>query len=196
MKTPVLLSSLALSASSIAALPTPVNGQVTNAVQPTEVNGAIIDATQKSNAAQLDTVSVTADFRQLDVMEIPAAVTVINKQQIDARNANHLENILSMAPNVNFASGAARARFFQIRGIGERSQFKDPVNASVGLTIDGIDMTGLGGAATLFAIEQVEILRGPQGNAFGANALAGAINIVSTQPTTERTGYLKSSTGT
>jgi len=195
MKTPILLSSLALSASSIAALPTPVNGQVTDAVQPTEVNGAVIDATQKSNAAQLDTVSVTADFRQLDVMEIPSAVTVIDKQQINASNASHLENILSMAPNVNFASGSSRARFFQIRGIGERSQFKDPVNASVGLTIDGIDMTGLGGAATLFDIEQVEILRGPQGTAFGANALAGAINIVSTQPTIERNGYIKSRTG-
>ncbi|MFY0639508.1 MAG: TonB-dependent receptor [Bermanella sp.] len=198
MKTPLLLSSIALSATSLMALaasPTAVNGQITDAAQPTEVNGAIIDAAQKSNAAQLDTISVTADFRQLDVMEIPAAVTVINKQQINTSNASHLENILSMAPNVNFASGASRARFFQIRGIGERSQFKDPVNASVGLTIDGIDMTGLGGAATLFDIEQVEILRGPQGTAFGANALAGAINIVSTQPTTERNGYIKSRTG-
>jgi iron complex outermembrane receptor protein len=195
MKTPILLSSLALSASSIAALPTPVNGQVTDAVQPTEVNGAVIDATQKPSEAQLDTVSVTADFRQLDVMEIPSAVTVIDKQQINASNASHLENILSMAPNVNFASGSSRARFFQIRGIGERSQFIDPVNPSVGLIIDGIDMTGLGGAATLFDIEQVEILRGPQGTAFGANALAGAINIVSTQPTIERNGYIKSRTG-
>ena len=198
MKTPILLSSIALSATSLTALaasPTAVNGQITDATQPTEVNGAVIDATKNKNDAQLETVNVTADFRQLDVMEVPSAITVINKQQIDASNASHLESILSMAPNVNFASGSSRARFFQIRGIGERSQFTDPVNASVGLTIDGIDMTGLGGAATLFDIEQVEILRGPQGTAFGANALAGAINIVSTQPTIERNGYIKSRTG-
>lgn len=182
MKTPVLLLST-LSLSALAAEPTTVNSQITDT------------ATQSNQTAQLDTVNVTADFRQLDVMNIPSAVTIVSKQQIEASNASHLESILSMAPNVNFASGSSRARFFQIRGIGERSQFNDPVNASVGLTIDGIDMTGLGGAATLFDIEQVEILRGPQGTAFGANALAGAINMVSTQPTKERNGYIKSRTG-
>lgn len=205
MKTPVLLLS-ALSFNALAAMPTPVNGQVTDAVdqttvngqitdsttQPTSVNGAVIDATSNK---QLDAVKVTADFRQLDVMSVPAAVSIIDNKQIETNDASHLETILSMAPNVNFASGSSRARFFQIRGIGERSQFIDPVNASVGLTIDGIDMTGLGGAATLFDIQQVEILRGPQGTAFGANALAGAINIVSTQPTTNRNGYIKTKIG-
>ena len=198
MKTPLLLSSIALSATSLTALaasPTAVNGQITDATQPTEVNGAIIDATQKSNAAQLDTVSVTADFRQLDLMQIPSSITVVGEDDIQNRNADHLESVLSLAPNVNFASGASRARFFQIRGIGERSQFIDPVNPSVGLIIDGIDMTGLGGAATLFDIEQVEILRGPQGTAFGANALAGAINIKSKQPTKETEGYVQGKIG-
>ena len=49
---------------------------------------------------------------------------------------------------MNFAL-AAHARVFQIRGVGEESQFIDPVNPSVGLMIDGIDMTGLGTAAAL-----------------------------------------------
>ena len=121
MKTPVLLLST-LSLSALAAEPTTVNSQITDT------------ATQSNQTAQLDTVNVTADFRQMDVMNIPSAVTIVSKQQIEASNASHLESILSMAPNVNFASGSSRARFFQIRGIGERSQFNDPVNASVGLT--------------------------------------------------------------
>jgi outer membrane receptor protein involved in Fe transport len=102
---------------------------------------------------------------------------------------------LSYAPNVNFSSGASRGRFFQIRGIGERSQFIDPVNPSVGLVIDGIDMTGLGGAATLFDVEQVEILRGPQGTRFGANALAGMINIQGKAATIETEGYVSAKVG-
>ena len=182
MKTPVLLLST-LSLSALAAEPTTVNSQITDT------------ATQSNQTAQLDTVNVTADFRQLDLMQIPSSITVVGEEDIQNRNADHLESVLSLAPNVNFASGASRARYFQIRGIGERSQFIDPVNPSVGLIIDGIDMTGLGGAATLFDIEQVEILRGPQGTAFGANALAGAINIKSKQPTKETEGYVQGKIG-
>jgi outer membrane receptor protein involved in Fe transport len=151
--------------------------------------------TLTDTSAKLDTIKVSADFRQLDLMQIPSAITVVDAQAIENRNADHLESILSLAPNVNFAAGSSRGRYFQIRGIGERSQFIDPVNPSVGLIIDGIDMTGLGGAATLFDIEQVEILRGPQGTAFGANALAGAINIKSKQPTKETQGHIELKAG-
>lgn len=146
-------------------------------------------------ATDLDTVTVSADFRQTDVQSIPEAVTVVTDTQIEQRSAEHLEQILSFAPNVNFSSGSSRGRYFQIRGIGERSQFIDPVNPSVGLMIDGIDMTGLGGAATLLDIEQVEILRGPQGTRFGANALAGMINIQSKAPTKETEGFVAAKAG-
>ncbi|MCD8530267.1 MAG: TonB-dependent receptor plug domain-containing protein [Saccharospirillaceae bacterium] len=143
----------------------------------------------------LSTQTVQADFRKADVQQIPEAVTLVGSEQIEARSAQHLEQILSFAPNVNFASGASRGRYYQIRGIGERSQFVDPVNPSVGLVIDGIDMTGLGAAATLFDVQQVEILRGPQGTRFGANALAGMINIRSNDPTQNREGYISAEAG-
>jgi outer membrane receptor protein involved in Fe transport len=143
----------------------------------------------------LEEVFVTADFAQTSLATIPEAATVVSAEDIRERSAEHLEQILSFAPNVNYSAGSSRGRYFQIRGIGERSQFIDPVNPSVGLVIDGIDMTGLGGAATLFDIQQVEILRGPQGTRFGANALAGMINIKSNDPTEETEGYLKARIG-
>ncbi len=155
----------------------------------------IAHADETTQETALDTVKVSADFRELDLQQIPSAITVVGEDDIQNRNADHLESILSLAPNVNFSAGASRGRYFQIRGIGERSQFIDPVNPSVGLIINGIDMTGLGGAATLFDVEQVEILRGPQGTAFGANALAGAINIKSNQPTKETEGYVEAKAG-
>ena len=111
-------------------------------------------ATHAADAVNLGTQTVTADFRNTDVQQLPEAVTVVDSEQIEARSAEHLEQILSFAPNVNFSSGSSRGRYYQIRGIGERSQFIDPVNPSVGLLIDGIDMTGLGAAATLFDVQQ------------------------------------------
>ncbi|MEK9765930.1 MAG: TonB-dependent receptor plug domain-containing protein, partial [Thalassolituus sp.] len=157
---------------------------------------AIVAASTFAHAeVELAPVTVEADFRQTDVQQIPEAVTVVGSEDIEARSAEHLDQVLSFAPNVNYSSGASRGRFYQIRGIGERSQFIDPVNPSVGLVIDGIDMTGLGGAATLFDVQQVEILRGPQGTRFGANALAGMINIRSNDPTKETEGYLSARAG-
>ena len=158
-------------------------------------NALAQEQAQDNSPVTLETVKVNADFRELDLQQIPSAITVVGQDDIQKRNADHLESILSLAPNVNYSAGASRGRYFQIRGIGERSQFVDAVNPSVGLIIDGVDMTGLGGAATLFDVQQVEILRGPQGTAFGANALAGAINIKSKQPTKETEGYVEAEVG-
>lgn len=126
-------------------------------------------------ASSLEEVLVTAD--PLDPGGERVSVTVISAEQIAQRAAIHLEDVLSAAPNITVASGASRGRFFQIRGIGERSQYVEPVNASVGMALDGIDMTGLGAAATVYDMAQIEILRGPQGTLYGANALAGLINL-------------------
>lgn len=133
----------------------------------------------------LPAMVVSADFRPAIALETPVSLTTIDSETIDSRGAEHVEDILNLAPNVNISSGASRGQFFQIRGIGERSQFSSPLNPSVGLLIDGIDFSRTGGAATLFDIEQVEVLRGPQGTRFGTNALAGVINLQSKQPTDE-----------
>lgn len=133
-------------------------------------------------------VVVTAEFRPEDPLDSPASITVLDEDAIEERTATHLEQLLNLAPNVNFSTGASRGRFFQVRGIGERSQFVEPVNPSVGLVIDGMDFTGIGGAATTLDLRQVEVLRGPQGTLFGANALAGVVNLVSNAPTDTLTG--------
>ena len=141
----------------------------------------------------MEEIIVSSDFRALQLKNIPTSISVIDSDVIAQRNSQHLEELLALTPNVNFASGASRGRYFQIRGIGERSQFKDPLYSSVGVYVDGIDFTGLGGAATLLDIDQVEVLRGSQGTRFGANALAGVINLKSTDPTAESQGYAKTS---
>ena len=136
----------------------------------------ILSDNAASNA--LEEILVSATLRPAHGEQ--RSITVFDQAMIDARSAQHLEDLLSAAPNVNTASGASRGRFIQIRGVGERSQFVEPVNASVAMLLDGIDLTGLGAAATTWDIQQIEILRGPQGTLLGANALAGLISLNST----------------
>lgn len=136
-------------------------------------------------AEPLEKIIVTAELLDKSVLELPNSVTVVDQARIEQRNAQHLEDILNLAPNVNFATGASRGRFIQIRGIGERSEFQDPIINSVGVVVDGIDLTGISTAASTLDVKQVEVLRGPQGTLFGANALAGLINVVSNRPSAE-----------
>ena len=140
----------------------------------------------ETTITDLPAMVVSADFRPNEALNTPISLTTIDRDIIDSRGAEHLEDILNLAPNVNFASGSSRGRYFQIRGMGLRSQFYEaPQNPSVGLIIDGIDFSRTGGAATLFDVEQVEILRGPQGTRFGTNALAGVISLQSKQASDE-----------
>lgn len=143
----------------------------------------------------IEDIIVQAEFRPINLMETPNSISLVTAEDIANRSANFLTEVLGNTPNLNYSSGASRGRFFQIRGIGERSQFVDPLNPGVGLLIDGIDYSTLGGAATLFDINQVEVLRGPQGTLFGANALAGMINIASNDPTADREAILTAGIG-
>ena len=134
---------------------------------------------------EIEEILVRSELRPSAVQETANSISVIAADAIADRQAGFLTDVLGAAPNLNYSSGASRGRFFQIRGIGERSQFIDPLNPGVGLLIDGIDFSTLGAAATLLDIDQIEVLRGPQGTIFGANALAGLINMQSASPTND-----------
>lgn len=134
---------------------------------------------------ELTEIVVTAELLDNNALQLPNSATVFDTQSVADRSAHHLEDLLNLTPNVNFATGASRGKFIQIRGIGERSEFQEPIINSVGLIADGIDFTGLAGAAATLDIAQIEVLRGPQGTLHGANALAGLINVVSAAPTAE-----------
>lgn len=138
-----------------------------------------------SVAAQqpLEEIVVTGEFRERPLDDVPASISVVQAERIEQRSARHLDEVLALAPNVNLSGGSSRSRFFQIRGVGDRSQFDEPLNPSVGVIVDGVDLSTAAMAATLFDIEQVEVFRGPQGTRYGANALAGLINVRTRAPT-------------
>lgn len=156
---------------------------------------AAVQAQSPVEELLVEEVLVTAELRDTPWLEQTASTSVIGQDLMSRRNALHLENLLPLAPNVNLSGGSSRARFYQVRGIGERSQFIEPLNPSVGLLIDDMDFSGLGTAASLFDMEQVEILRGPQGTLHGANALAGLINMRSAAPAAEASGRIRAGIG-
>jgi len=143
------------------------------------------------DALAVEEIIVRADYRLSELNDIPSSLIVLDENLIQNRNAQHLEEVLLNAPNVNFSSGSSRSRFYQIRGIGERGQFSEPLNSSVGVIIDGIDFSGIGNAAMLYDIDQVEVFLGPQGTRYGSNALAGLINLQSRAPTPDLSYGLK-----
>ena len=132
----------------------------------------------------MEEIVVRGELRDTDLMDTPVSVSVLRP---DARRdvVDHLDEVLGRVANVNAASGASRARYLQIRGIGETGQFAEPLNPSVGVLLDGVDIGGVVGAATTYDVDQIEIFRGPQGTLYGANALAGLVNLTSAQPTGE-----------
>jgi iron complex outermembrane receptor protein len=139
----------------------------------------------------IEEIIVTADFRARSELDMATSVTVMTEAVIKSRSAQHFEELANAIPNVNYASGSNRARFFQIRGIGERSQFVAPINPSVGFLVDNVDFSGAATIATMLDVEQVEVLRGPQGTRYGANALAGLINVKTHDPEDQFAASLK-----
>ena len=146
-------------------------------------------------SAELEEVVVMADYRDLNDAQLATSITVISSAVVRQRAAQHFEEIINSIPNFNVSGGTGRSRFFQIRGIGERSQFIEPINPSVGLLIDNVDYSGAGSIATMMDVDQIEVLRGPQGTRYGANALAGLINITTRNPEPEYATSLKANVG-
>ena len=146
--------------------------------------------------SDLERIVVTGDFQRESIQTLSASASLFSKDEINQRGASYLDEMLGSTANVNFTSGASRGRYIQIRGVGLRSQFVDPINPSVGLVIDGINYSGLGGSSLLFDIDQVEIYRGPQGTRFGADGMAGMIQMESAQATADPSLKLQVGMGT
>lgn len=131
----------------------------------------------------IEHITVTSDFRQHSLLESPASTALIDETALERESAEHLQEVLHNIPNLNWSGGTSRPRYFQIRGVGERDQYTGAPNSSVGFILDDMDLSGLGMAASLYDIQQLEVLRGPQGTRYGANALAGLIYVKSQEPT-------------
>jgi len=151
---------------------------------------------QANEADTLEEIVVTANFRESTLMESVGSISVLPADTITEQAAQHLQDVLNAVPNVTWAAGASRARFVQIRGVGDLEQFYDPkYYPSVGITLDDLELGDIANAGMLFDIDQVEVLRGPQGTRFGASGHAGMIFIRSNVPADTFEGQLSGGAG-
>jgi len=125
---------------------------------------------------------ISASLRGTTLRDLPQSATVLDAGTLQAAGVQHFEDVLGLVPGLSWASGTSRPRYFQLRGIGETEQYQGAPNPSVGFLIDDIDFSGVGMPATLFDLDRIEVLRGPSGTVYGANALAGLISVRSHDP--------------
>ncbi|MBU3014901.1 TonB-dependent receptor [Poseidonibacter lekithochrous] len=143
----------------------------------------------------LDPIVIGADFREKKLSQTSNSVTLISEGEIYDKASKSFVETLASTPNVNFSSGASKAKYIQIRGIGERSQFETPVNPSVGIIVDGIDSSNTTLGMSMFDVKQIEVLKGPQGTTFGANAMAGMVVVESNEPSKKTQGHIEATVG-
>ena len=125
---------------------------------------------------------MTADLRPVPASARPGGVSVLAGDDVRDAAVVHLEELLPQLPSLSWAGASSRPRYFQLRGIGELEQYQGAPNPSIGFLVDEIDFSGIGMIASLFDVEQVEVLRGPQGTRYGANALGGLIKVKTRDP--------------
>lgn len=142
-------------------------------------------AAQEAPPAPLAPVVVTATLRPGPADSRPGGVSVLGTDTLREAGVVHLEEVLPLLPSLSWAGASSRPRYFQLRGTGELEQYQGAPNPSIGFLVDEIDFSGIGMIASLFDVEQVEVLRGPQGTRYGANALGGLIKVKTREPAPE-----------
>lgn len=151
---------------------------------------------QLTESKEIKEVVVTSDLWQSLLSDIPASVSVYNTEALKNPNIRHFADLIERTPNLTFTGGTSRPRYFQLRGMGENSQFEgETPDFSVRFLVDDIDFTGIASVASAFDMEQVEVLRGPQAGAFGVNAAGGMVRMISASPTPYWTGRTEVTAG-
>lgn len=151
-------------------------------------------ATGQNNAGDgVVEIVVTARKRAEKLQDIPQAMQALDTQTIENAGIEKMVDVVDMAPNMvlqpSFRAGVVN---LSARGHSSPQQGDSPIV----LNVDGVQEPGQDFInQDLFDIERIEVLRGPQGDLYGAGAIAGAINIVTQKPTNNFEGFVKGDFG-
>ncbi|MEM6736908.1 MAG: TonB-dependent receptor [Bacteroidota bacterium] len=147
----------------------------------------MVNYTLSDASDQLDEVVVTANRRLQDIQKTAASVSAIGVKQVEQLQIKQFSELSSIAPNFRTYDDGGIGAFTLVasRGISTGD-----TNPAIGLYIDGVPyFSTLNFPITLNDVNQIEVLRGPQGTLYGRNALAGVIKITTKNPTNQVTGY-------
>ncbi len=144
--------------------------------------------------AQIEEIVVTAQKRDQSLQDIGLTVAAFSGDRIEEAVVTDVVDVAALTPNVQVNYGLGN-NFFNIRGLG-LNEFVANLDAPVAVHVDEVYqskgfMTGM----TLFDIERVEVLKGPQGDLFGRNTTGGAVNFITRRPEQELGGFAKVTSG-
>ena len=135
-----------------------------------------------AESEQIQEVQVTATRYSTSLLKTPLAVTAFSQENLTRRGVTSAKDLANEIPNVTITQAGDSAIQVTIRGITSTNttEIGDP---AVGFHADGLYSPRPQGAqALMFDVEQVEVLRGPQGTLFGRNSTGGSINVISAKP--------------
>lgn len=147
--------------------------------------------------AELTEVTVTARRRNEELQDVPIPIAVIGSAQIDNALAFNVNRVKELVPSVQLYSSNPRNTTLNIRGLGSTFGLtNDGIDPGVGFYVDGVYYARPAATTLDFIdIQQIEVLRGPQGTLFGKNTTAGTFNITSRKPTFTTSGVFEQSFG-
>ncbi|WP_367597489.1 TonB-dependent receptor [Pseudomonas fulva] len=146
-------------------------------------------------ALELAPVTVNARLSQESAKDIPFGLSVLDAETLETRRLRSLEAALRATPGVDVNSwGGANDANVRIRGVGSLNQMSMD-DGSVVLNVDGVPMSVRNAGMATLDVQQVEVLKGPQGTLLGRNSEAGAINVTTRKPTREVEGYVRGEVG-
>jgi iron complex outermembrane receptor protein len=145
-------------------------------------------------AQTLDEVIVTAQKREQSLQDVSAAVSAVDATRLESAQINTLEDLQLIVPTVTFGNDFNMAKIF-IRGVGANTSTTGS-EPGVALHVDGAVISRAEAQLTsLFDLDRVEVLRGPQGTLYGRNATSGSINLITAKPTAQPDGYARVTLG-
>ncbi len=132
-----------------------------------------------------DTIVVTATRREMDVQDIPISVTAFSQEELTAKGIVGYEGLALETPGAVLNRATTNFNTFSVRGLATNGYGANLQN-TVAVYIDELPISANGNStqinSTLFDVERVEFLRGPQGTLFGSGSLAGAVRILTRDP--------------
>ncbi|GAA5523619.1 fhuE receptor [Microbulbifer aestuariivivens] len=145
------------------------------------VGAAVIAVSAGASAAQIEEVTVTAQMRAESLKDVPMAVSAFTGETIKNGNMSDFKDLFALTPGV---SGETNDSFFDavsVRGVNNNS-FGSGSDPALGIFLDGVYQSRTGATPSMYDLDRVEVVKGPQGTLFGRNTASGAISMTTRKP--------------
>ena len=144
-------------------------------------------AAPDAGADRIETIVVSAQRRLERLQDVPVAVKAFSHKQIEAMGITNTQSFINLTPNMSFDNSFTYGNSFVVlRGVTQINNADSPV----AVVVDGVPQNNQKQLKmSLFDIERIEVLKGPQGALYGRNAIGGAINIETKAPSNKRDGF-------